>query len=73
MPLADRAVLQIDQAAPAHSQLLRQQRKRRKDPNLDRRRRLRAYRHRQKTLGPRSEPLHNPADGQRHGFRKNAA
>ncbi len=40
MPLAGRAVLQMDQAASAYQALLRQYRERRQDPGLDRRFRL---------------------------------
>ena len=47
MPLASRAVLQMDQAAPAHQILLRHLRERRADANLDRGLRLRARRHHQ--------------------------
>ena len=45
--LADRAVLQVDQAASAHQGVLRHERERGEDANLDRGLGLRAGRHRQ--------------------------
>jgi hypothetical protein len=47
-PLAGRAVLQVDQAAPAHQEVPGKQRERSQDANLVRHLRLCAYRHRQK-------------------------
>jgi hypothetical protein len=48
--LAGRAVLQVDQAAPAHQEIHRHQRERRQDTDLVRCGHLRADRHRQETL-----------------------
>ena len=48
-PLADRVVLQMDQAAPAHQGLLRHQRECGENPDLDRRLRLPAGGHPEKT------------------------
>src|SRR5690606_11777706 len=45
MPLAGRAVLQMDQAALAYQAVLRHVRERSKDPDLDRRQRICADRH----------------------------
>ena len=52
LPLAGRAVLQMDQAAPADQGLLRNFRKRREDANLDRHLGLRPRRHRQEAAEP---------------------
>ena len=53
------AVLQMDQAAPADQGILRRNRKRRQNPNLVRRVRLRAGRHRQKAPCHQGQPLSN--------------
>ena len=70
--LADRVVLQVDQAAPADQEVLRRQRERREDSNLDRRLGLRAGRDRAQETGPGGESLPNPTDSQRYRFRENA-
>ena len=49
LPLADRAVLPLDQAEPAHQVVLRLQPERGAHPNLDRRHGLRARRHHQES------------------------
>ncbi len=61
-PLAGGTILQVDQAAPPHQVFLWHQRERSEDPNLDRRLRLRAGRHRSQALGPGDQPLPNPTD-----------
>ena len=66
------AVLQMDQATPANQAVLRHQRQRGQDPNLDRGERLRPRGHCQKGTGPRTEPLHFVTDSQPQPFRKNA-
>ena len=70
--LADRVVLQVDQAAPADQEVLRRQRERREDSNLDRRLGLRTGRDRAQEVGPGGESLPNPTDSQRYPFRENA-
>ena len=70
--LADRVVLQVDQAAPADQEVLRRQRERREDANLDRRLGLRTGRDRAQEVGPGGESLPNPTDSQRYPFRENA-
>jgi hypothetical protein len=52
MPLAGRALLQMDQAAPAHQGILRDFRERGEDTNLDRHLGLRPRRYRQETPEP---------------------
>ena len=52
--------------------LLRNQRERGEDPNLDRRQRLRAGRHRPQTARPGGQPLPNPTDSQPNSIRENA-
>src|ERR1019366_10054544 len=52
-------VLQVDQAAPAHQGLLRHQRERREDPDLDRGLGLRAGGHRSQAPGAGGQPLPN--------------
>jgi hypothetical protein len=71
--LAGGTLLQMDQAAPAHQGLLRHQRERRQDPNLDRHLGLRPRRHRAETTCPRSYPLPNPTDSERRPIRENPA
>ena len=70
--LAGGAVLQVDQAALADQEVLRRQRERREDPDLDRRLGLRAGRDRAQEVGPGGESLPNPTDSQRYPFRENA-
>ena len=70
--LADRVVLQVDQAAPADQAVLRYQRERREDANLDRGLGLRTGRDRAQEVGPGGESLPNSTDSQRYPFRENA-
>jgi hypothetical protein len=72
LPLAGGIVLQMNQAAPADQGILRHQRKRCEDPNLDRRVRLRARRHRQEAIGAGDESLPDSTDFERDAFRENA-
>ena len=71
-PLAGGIVLQVDQAAPANQGLLRHQRERGEDPNLDRGLGLRAGGHRPQAPGTGGEPLPNSTDFERDAFRENA-
>src|SRR4029077_19897999 len=61
-PLASRTVLQMDQAASADQAVLRDIRKCREDPNLDRRLGLRPRRHRQEAASPGRLALHIATD-----------
>jgi len=61
----------MDQAAPAHQGVLRDELERGKDANLDRHLGLRPGGNRQKEAEPRREPLHNSTDFERHPVRKN--
>ena len=70
--MAGRTVLQMDQAAPPHQGLLRHQRERRQDPNLDRHLSLCPRRHRPKTTEDRIHALPNPTDPERYPLRENA-
>ena len=67
-PLAGRAVLQVDQAAPANQVFLWRQRERCKDPDLDRSVGLCARRHRPEALGPGDQPLPESTDFERDAF-----
>jgi len=69
--LADRTVLQMDQAAPAHQGFLRHERECRENPNLDRRLGLCAGGHRAKTPRHRSYSLPNPTGPQSYPVREN--
>ena len=62
----------MDQAAPAHQGLLRHQRERGEDANLDRGLGLRAGGHRPQAPGAEGQPLPNPTDLERDAFRENA-
>jgi hypothetical protein len=62
----------VVRAASANQGVLRHQRKRREDPNLDRRVSLCAGRHRPKAFGPGDQPLPNSTDFERDAFRENA-
>ena len=62
----------MDQATPAHQGLLRHQRERGEDPNLDRSVGLRAGGDRAQTVGAEHQSLPNSTDSQRHAFRENA-
>jgi hypothetical protein len=66
--LAGRTVLQMDQTASPDQSVLRRQRERGEDSNLDCRRSLCAGGHHQEATVPGSEPLPNPTDSQRHAF-----
>ena len=70
--LAGGAVLPMDQAAPADQEVLRCQRERREDSDLDRRLGLRAGGDRAQAVGSGGESLPNPTDSQRHAIRENA-
>lgn len=70
--LAGGVVLQVDQTASAHQDFFRYQRERRQNPNLDRRLRLPARCHRQKTPRPAWLALHFSPSALRHPLRENA-
>src|SRR3990167_8166523 len=72
MPLANRTVLQMDQAAPKNQGILWHYRKRRQNSNLDSYLHLCAGSYRQETALYQSQPLHNFTDFERHAFRENA-
>ena len=61
-PLAGRAVLQMDQAAPAHQAIPGHQRERSEDADLVRRVHLRAHRHRQEGASSRCFALYLPTN-----------
>ena len=69
-PLAGRAVLQMDQAAPAHQAIPGHQRERSEDADLVRRVDLRAYRHRQEGASSRCFALYLPTDPVGLGLRE---
>jgi hypothetical protein len=69
--LASGAILQMDQATLAHQGLLRNQRERREDPNLDRRFGLRSGRHRTQTARTGGQSLPNPTGAQSNSVREN--
>ena len=71
VPLAGRAVLQMDQATPPRQGLLRPQRERCEDPDLDCHRDLLAGRHPQETARPRRQSLQTPTGSQHHRPREN--
>src|SRR5919201_1987287 len=71
LSLANRTVLQMDQATSAHQKFLRYLGQQREDPNLDRRYRLRASRNCQKTLGAQARSLHFVTDSESYSFREN--
>jgi len=62
----------MDQATPANQGVLRNQRERRKDPNLDRSERVCSGRHRAQTARLEAQPLPNPTDSQPNSIRENA-
>ena len=72
LPLADRVVLQVDQAASADQGVLRHHRECREDADLDRSLGLRAGRHRQEAAPALRQPLRNPTDPEPHHVRANA-
>ena len=68
--LAGGIVFQMDQTASADQGLLRHQRERREDPDLDAVSRLRAGRHHPQALGAGGQPLPDSTDFQRTLFEK---
>ncbi len=62
----------MDQAAPADQSILRPQRERREDPDLDSGVRLCARRDCAEALGVGGKPLPDSTDSQHHAFRKSA-
>ena len=66
-----RKVVQVDQAAPAHQGLLRDQRECGEDSDLDRRVGLCAGGDRTQAVGPGGQSLPNPTDSKRHALREN--
>src|ERR1019366_9542544 len=70
--LASGAVLQMDQTAPAHQGLLRNQRERRENTNLDRRFGLRSGCHRAQTARDRIQSLPNPTGLESYPVRENS-
>src|SRR5215212_23090 len=69
--LASRVVLQVDQTASAHQELLRHFRERLAESDLDRHLGLCARSHRQKGIAPGMQSLQNVTDLQCHPFREN--
>ena len=69
--LADRIILQMDQATSSNQSLLWHERQCRQDSDLDRHHRLCDDRNRQKATEVGTESLHNSTDFKRHSFRKN--
>jgi len=69
--LASGVVLQVDQAAPAHQGLLRNQRERRESANLDRRFGLRSGCHCAQTARAGGQSLPNPTGAQSYSVREN--
>ena len=70
--LAGGTIFQVDQTAPADQEILRHQRERGEDPNLDRGLRLRARGYRPEEAETGSQPLPNSTDFERDAFRENA-
>jgi hypothetical protein len=66
MPLEGRTLPQVDQAVPAHQDLLRHPPERRAQPDLDRRLGLTPRRQHQKTPQDPGQSRHNPPDPQPH-------
>lgn len=69
--LASRAVLQVDQAAPAHQKIHRHQQERRQDTDMVRSGHLRAHRHCQEGASTQCLNLHMSTDFVGIGFREN--
>jgi len=69
--LAGGVVLQMDQATPAHQSLLRNQRERRENPNMDRCIGLCAGCHRAQTARTEDQPLPNPTGSLPNSIREN--
>src|ERR671919_879900 len=72
VPLAGGVVLQMDQATPTYQGLLRHQRKRGQNTNLDRHLGLRAGGHHQKALEPPAQPVFRSTDFERDDLRENS-
>ena len=72
LSLANRIVLQVDQATSAYQSFLWHHRKRRQNSNLDCRFSLRFDRHRQKTSGYIGQPLRSATDFELNSFRENS-
>jgi hypothetical protein len=70
--LADRTLLQMDQATPSYQSFLWHQRKRRQNTNLDCGVRLPTRGHHKETFKNRAITLHNSTDFERLRFRENA-
>jgi hypothetical protein len=70
MSLADRIILQIDQAASSNQGLLWHERQGGQDPDLDCHHRLSARSNRQKSTETGKESLHNSTDFEHQSFRK---
>src|SRR5271165_4636418 len=70
--MASGTLLQMDQAASADQGILRAERERGQNPNLDRRVHLRARGYRPQASRAGSKPLPNSTDSQSVAFRKNA-
>jgi len=71
MPLAGRALFQMDQTASPDQDLLWHFRKRSQDSGMDCGFRLCSRGYHQKASEPESKPLHNSTDFKRNHFRKN--
>ncbi len=71
LPLASRALLQMDQATFAYQSLLRNLRECRQNPDLDCYLHLRPRRYSQETSQTGAESLHNSTDSQPDRFREN--
>lgn len=72
MQVTNRVVLQMDQTAPAHREILRTITQCGEDPNLDRPLDLRALSDHSQTPAARTQPLRHDTNSQRHFVRKNA-
>ena len=72
VPLADRVVLQVDQAAPANQSFLRHLAKRRQDSDMDRHQCLSGCSHHEKRTWIRAEFVRNPANSQHYTFSQRA-
>jgi len=68
LSLAGRAVLQMDQATPAHQIIFRHLRECRQDTNLDSRIRVCSGRHHKKTTQHQEQSLHNSTVFEYHCF-----
>jgi hypothetical protein len=72
VPLADRNLLQMDQAIPANQNIFRHHQERGEDPNLDCHQRLRSYSNSQETTPNRAGFGRNHANSQHRAFRASA-